>query len=127
MTYVALVTLVILMQYIFFTVQAGIARGKADIKAPAMHGDENYERCNRIQSNTLEMLIVTLPAMWLCAHYFRADVASIFGIIFVIGRFLFAAAYLNEPTKRGPGMMLSMLPNVAMIGCAMFGAVSQLL
>jgi hypothetical protein len=84
MTYVALVTLVILIQYIFFVMQAGRARSKASLVAPATTGNEMHERKSRVQINTLEQLIVILPAMMICAHYFRPDVAAILGWVFIM-------------------------------------------
>ena len=43
MSYVVLVSTLLLIQYTFFSMRAGIARGKADIKAPATSGDEHFE------------------------------------------------------------------------------------
>ena len=84
MSYVALVTLLLLIQYMYFTLQTGLARGKDTVVAPATTGDVMYERKSRVQINTLEQLMVTLPAMWVCAHYFRPDVAAILGAIFFL-------------------------------------------
>ena len=55
---VALVTLIILLQYNYFTIQVGRARG-SEIKAPATSGSELFDRRLRVQLNTLEQLIVT--------------------------------------------------------------------
>ena len=98
MSYVALVTLALLIQYMYFTFQAGMARGKDTVVAPATTGDEMYERKSRVQINTLEQLAVTLPAMWVCAHFFRADVAAVLGGIFFLSRFAFAALYIKDPS-----------------------------
>ena len=126
MAYVALVTLLVLIQYFFFSVRAGAARGKGDVQAPATTGDENYERAHRVQINTLEQIVITLPAMWLCAHYFRADIAAALGLIFVIGRFIYASAYLSDPGKRGPGMIIGVLANVGLILCAAFAVITKM-
>ena len=63
MTYVVLVTLLILIQYLIFMMQAGAARGKSGLKAPAVTGNEVYERAARVQINTLEQMAITLPAV----------------------------------------------------------------
>lgn len=127
MTYVILVTLLLLFQYFYFMMRAGFARGKGDVKAPAVSGDDHYERCNRVHMNTLEQLAITLPAMWICAHYFRADVAAIAGLIFLIGRFVYSAGYLKDPTKRANGMMIGFLANVALLLCCSYAVVMQLI
>lgn len=127
MTYVALVTLVILIQYFFFMLQAGKARGKDTVVAPAITGDEMYERKSRVQMNTLEQLIITLPAIMVCAHYFRPDVAAILGCAFIIGRFVYSYSYIKDPSSRGAGFMIGFLANVILIGCGLFGVIASML
>ena len=126
MTYVALVTILILIQYIFFVMQTGMARGKDTVVAPATTGDELYERKSRVQMNTLEQLIITIPAMWICGIYFRADVAAILGLIFLVGRFIFSAAYINEPASRSKGMIIGFLANMALLVCCLITAITHL-
>jgi len=127
MSYVALVTLLLLIQYMFFTMRAGMARGKDTVVAPATTGDELYERKSRVQMNTLEQLAVTLPAMWVCAHYFRADVAAILGAVFFISRFVFSALYIKDPKSRAPGFIPGFFANVALVLCAAFGVINQMI
>ena len=118
---VALVTILLLVQYKVFQGLAGAARGKGDIKAPAMTGDEAFERKSRVQLNTLENLVITLPAMWLCAHYYRADAAAILGIAFFVGRAIYSMSYVKDPARRGLGMMIGYLANVAMMLATLYG------
>jgi len=127
MAYVALVTLLILIQYFFFMMQTGMARGKDTVVAPAITGDEMYERKSRVQTNTLEQLIITLPALMICAHYFRPDVAAVLGWVFIIGRFVYSYSYTKEPKTRGLGFMIGFLANVALIGCGLYGIISSMI
>ena len=60
MQYVSLVTLLLVIQYLIFTMMVGAARSKSGIKAPAVTGDEQFERAYRVQMNTLEMKAVCL-------------------------------------------------------------------
>jgi len=126
MAYVALATLLILIQYFFFVMQAGLARGKDIVVAPATTGDETYERKSRVQMNTLEQLMITLPAMWLCANYFRADVAAIMGVAFLIGRFLYSHLYIKDPKSRTPGFIIGFFANIILIGCSLYGVITFL-
>jgi len=126
MTYVALITLLILAQYFFFVMQAGMARGKDTVVAPAITGDEMYERKSRVQMNTLEQLIITLPAMWICAQYFRADVAAIMGLAFLIGRFLYSYLYIKNPKSRAPGFIIGFFANIILIGAGLYGVITSL-
>ena len=127
MAYVALVTLLILVQYFYFIWQTGMARGKDTVVAPATTGDEVFERKFRVQMNTLEQLMITLPAMWICAHYFRADVAAILGWVFIIGRFAYSYMYIKNPKSRGLGFMIGFLANVLLIGCGLYGVIKVMM
>lgn len=127
MAYVALVTLLILIQYFFFVMQAGMARGKDTVVAPATTGDEMYERKSRVQMNTLEQLMITLPAIWICAHYFRPDVAAVLGWAFLIGRFLYSYLYIKNPKSRAPGFIIGFLANVILVGCGLYGVITTMI
>ena len=123
MDFVAFVTLLLLAQYLFFTAMTGKARDELGIKAPATTGDEVFERTLRVQLNTLEQLLVTLPAMWLCAHYFNASFAGIMGLVFFTGRVLYRKAYIADPTTRATGMIMGFLANVLLLISAAFGVI----
>ena len=84
MEYVSLITLMLVAQYMAFTILVGAARGKSGIKAPAVTGDDNFERAYRVQMNTLEQLVMTLPALWLSGFYFDSLVAALLGLAFEI-------------------------------------------
>jgi len=127
MSYVIIVTVLLLIQYTFFAMRAGQARGKGEVKAPAVSGDEHFERNLRIQMNTLEQLIITIPTMWICAFYFSVNVAAILGLVFLIGRFVYSAAYLGDPTKRGLGMMIGFVANIGLLLCCLYAAVVALI
>lgn len=127
MQYVALVTLLLLLQYFFFVLQAGMARGKDTVVAPAITGDEAYERKSRVQMNTLEQLMITLPSMWICAHYFSANVAALAGLVFFVGRFLYSVTYIKDPSKRAPGFVLGFFANIALLGSALYGVIVQVI
>ena len=126
MALVALVTLLLLLQYIAFMMLTGKARAASDLVAPACVGDLEFEKAYRVQMNTLEQLIVTLPAMWICAQFFIPMVAAALGLAFLIGRVLYRNAYVGDPTKRGPGMILGFLANIGLILTAGWGVLFQL-
>ncbi|OUS17599.1 hypothetical protein A9Q88_03285 [Gammaproteobacteria bacterium 50_400_T64] len=123
MSFVALVTLLLVSQYLYFMAMTGKARDELGIKAPATTGDEVFERILRVQLNTLEQLMVTLPAMWLCANYFSTSFAGIMGLVFFAGRVLYRKAYIADPTTRGTGMMTGFLANIFLLVTAAMGII----
>ena len=126
MEYVALVTLLLVAQYLSFTLLVGAARAKSGIEAPAVTGDENFERAYRVQMNTLEQLVTTLPALWLSGLYFNPLVASLLGLAFFLGRVLYRAGYVKDPAKRGAGFGIGFLATVGLILTAAWGLVTGL-
>jgi glutathione S-transferase len=126
MEYVALVTLLLVLQYLTFMMLCGAARAKGNVQAPAVTGDETFERAYRVQMNTAEQLFVALPALWLSATYFMPMLAAGLGLVFFLGRMMYRIGYMKDPAKRGPGMMLGMLANLGLIGTALWGIISAL-
>ena len=85
----------------------GKARVRYRVAAPATTGHEMFERAFRVQMNTLENVVIFLPALWLCAIFFGSLTATVLGGMWVIGRVWYAAAYLREPKSRGSGFVLA--------------------
>jgi hypothetical protein len=69
MELVALVILLALVEYMFFGLKVGMARGKFDIKAPAITGHDVFDRYYRVHMNTLEQLIIFIPAILVFAYF----------------------------------------------------------
>lgn len=92
-----------------------MARDKGGVKAPATSGSETYDRRNRVHLNSLELIVMAIPSMWIFATYAHALAAAGLGFVYVIGRVIYSRAYMADPTKRGLGFMISMLPVVVMM------------
>jgi hypothetical protein len=104
-----------LLQYLFFGMAVGAARGRHGVKAPATTGNEIFERYYRVQMNTLELLIVLVPALPLFAYYVSVRWAVVLGLVYVVGRFVYFFAYVKAPEKRGLGYLLSYVPAVVLL------------
>jgi glutathione S-transferase len=127
MDYATLIVLLALLQYVFFTGRVGLGRGKYKIDAPACNGDENFERLFRVQQNTLEQLIVFIPATYAFAYYMSSKWVLAVGAVFIIGRFLYATEYAKDPKTRTPGMGMTLLANVVLVLGALFGLIRGML
>ena len=118
-TYVALVTLLALLVYVWMFMRVGSARSRFGVEAPAVTGHPEFERHFRIQANTLEGLIVFLPALWLFAIYLNDLVAAGLGLVWVVGRVMYMLSYAQDPKTRSAGFGIQALATVALL----FGAV----
>lgn len=121
-----IVTFLALAQYVLFGVQVGSMRGKYGIKAPATSGHPEFERMNRVHGNTMEQLVVFLPALWIHAMYANPLWGAGIGLVFIVGRFVYRAEYLKDPASRGTGFLLSFIPSAVLLIWALVLAVLRL-
>jgi glutathione S-transferase len=122
MPYTDIVTALALLQFVWFAMLVGQARGKYGIKAPAVTGNEIFERHFRVQQNTLELLIIFVPGLYLFSHYFNPLWAASLGVVYLIGRQLYASSYVKDPSSRSAGYGLSALPTLILVLGGLVGA-----
>lgn len=127
MALVNLIVVLALLQFFLFGAAVARARGKYNVPAPATTGNEVFERYFRIQMNTLELLVLLVPAIWMFGFYVSARVGAALGAIYLIGRAVYFFAYVKDPKKRELGFMLSALPVVVLLIGALIGAVQVLM
>ena len=125
MNYVYIVALLAVIQMIVFGILVGAARGKYGIAAPAMTGNEHFERAVRVHMNTLEQLICFLPALLIAAVYWPPVYVAAVGSVYLVGRVLFRQAYVADPKKRGVGFMLTFFPTTLLALAGLVGAVMR--
>ena len=119
MDLVDLVALLAIIQYLFFGVLVERARVRYGVKAPAVTGNELFERSYRVQMNTLELLVAFLPALYLAARYWPLHYVAGIGAVYLVGRLVYWRGYVAAPARRGPGFALSMLPILALVIAAL--------
>ena len=127
MSYATIIIAIALLQYLHFTMRTGLKRNPLGVLAPKTTGSEDWERIFRVQQNTLEQLVVFVPAVIGFALFVSPLWVLLPGVLFVIGRQLYSMAYLSEPEKRGPGMALTFFSNLALVLGALVGAGAELL
>ncbi len=119
MNYVDLIAVLAVVQLIFFGVLVAQARGRYGIKAPAVTGHEKFERAYRVQMNTLELMVVFLPALYIAAKYWPQAYVASAGAVYLVGRFIYWRSYVAAPASRGLGFALSMIPVLALVAGAL--------
>jgi uncharacterized membrane protein YecN with MAPEG domain len=119
----AIVIALALLEYSVITILCGRARARCGVVAPATSGDPIFERYFRAQQNTLEQLIVFVPAMLLFGRYVSVPIGAGVGLVFIVGRALFARGYYRDPPTRASGFGLSLLSNLVLLLGGLIGAV----
>src|SRR5258706_6364388 len=119
---VAIVTLLALLTYFWMSTRVPQAPKKCGIQAPAMTGDPLLERTIRAHYNTLEWLTIFLASLWLFAIYWNDLVAAALGVVWIVGRILYALGYSADAAKRGPGFMIQFVATAILL----FGALGRI-
>jgi len=125
--YTADVTLLALFLYFVISVNVAWARGKYGVKAPATTGNEYFERTYRVQMNTIEQLVFFLPSMWLYALLLNDIGAAVGGLIWVIGRTIYAISYIRNPKSRGLGFTIAFIAAFGLFLGAAYGVLKAFL
>lgn len=126
MAWTYLVASLALFQFLLFGALVARARGKYGVHAPATTGNEVFERYYRVQMNTLELLVLLLPAMWIAAAYWDPRWAAAAGSVYLVGRMVYLRAYTADPRGRGLGFVLSIGPVVTLMVAGAVGVVLHL-
>jgi uncharacterized membrane protein YecN with MAPEG domain len=121
-----------LLVYLWTVIGVGAARRKSGIKAPTMTGDPLLERAVRVQANTLEWLPIFLPSLWLCHLFWQPQdqtgiIVAAIGVVWIVGRILYALGYVVDPSKREMGFLIQFLASIALLLGALGKAVMVLI
>lgn len=124
---IAIVTVLSGLQVFLFAFQVGQQRVRHGVAAPAMTGSPEVERAIRVHENTIEQLVIFIPALWIFGYYVDALIGAGLGLLFIVGRFVYRAGYMQDPSKRGTGFAISALAMMALAIGGLIGAVMALL
>jgi glutathione S-transferase len=118
-------TLAVLGVYFWTGFMAGWARVKYKVPAPSMDGPLAFQSAQRVQANTIEQLPLVLAPLWLCATYFGDAWAAAGGLLWCVGRILYALGYYRDPARREAGFIIGMLACGALVGLSVVGLLLQ--
>jgi uncharacterized MAPEG superfamily protein len=104
-----------LLEYFVFGLLVGRARGQYGVEAPATTGHPVFERYHRVHQNTLEQLAIFVPALWMFGIYVSAAIASLLGLVFIAGRFVYLRGYVADPKKRSTGTLITLIAQAILL------------
>ncbi|HEX4027838.1 MAG TPA: MAPEG family protein [Rhizomicrobium sp.] len=112
----AAVTLLAVLIALWTAILVSRTRSRVKIPPPAVSGSPELECALRVQANTVEQFILFMPALWVAALYFQGWAPPIIGLIWCVGRILFALGYKAiKPQARAPGFALTILSTLALV------------
>jgi glutathione S-transferase len=123
MSFVSFVAALALLEYLIIALLTGRARTTYNVEAPATTGHPMFERWYRVQQNTVEQLVVFVPALFLFAEQVSTRLAGWLGLAFVVGRVIYARSYLADPSTRGVGFGIGFFATAILILGALLGSI----
>jgi glutathione S-transferase len=100
-------------------------RGKHNILAPATAGHPEFDRAYRVQMNTMEQFVLFLPLLWLANAFFHMLplLTGAVGLVWIVGRIIYALAYMADPSKRSLGFTISIIATAVLLVLSIIGIV----
>ena len=124
--YTSFVTILMSAYYLGVGLLVGKARQKFGISAPLMTGAPEVERALRVQANAVEFAPIVFPALWLAAYWTSDVYTALLGLVWVIGRIIYAKTYMDAANKRTLGFMIQMTATTVLWLMALGGIVMKL-
>ena len=120
---IALVTLLSLALFFWMGADVARARIRFGVPAPAVTGHPEFERHFRVQANTLEGLVLFLPALWVFALTIDGlrgsdlgdKIGAVLGLVWIVGRVIYMRSYVRDPARRGLGFGVQALASVLLL------------
>lgn len=122
----SLVTVSALILYLILTINVGGARAKYKVSPPQMSGNPDFERVVRVQQNTLEQIVLFLPALWLFSEFVSPIGGAGIGALWIIGRIAYAWGYYQAAEKRTIGFGIGSITTLILLLGSLIGIVFEL-
>jgi glutathione S-transferase len=119
----AAVTVLTAMVLYYTMMIVGRTRKAHNIWPPAMTGHPDVDRALRVQGNTVEQVVIFLPLLWVATLYFHGWIPAALGLVWCVGRVMYAIGYMKEANKRGPGFAIASIATLALMILSIWGLV----
>ncbi len=123
--FTAVVTILAILVVFWTGLRVGAMRGKHNIQAPATAGHPEFDRAYRVQMNTMEQFVIFLPLLWLANAFFHMLplLTGALGLVWIVGRIVYAQAYMADPSKRSLGFTISIIATAVLLILSVIGIV----
>ena len=125
--YTTLVTILAIIINLYFMFRTGLNRLKLKVNAPKTVGNETWERYFRVHANTVEQMVMFMPALWLAAIYSSDKLAAGIGTVWLVGRLIYSYNYISNPKSRAPGMLMTFGATAILGGIALYHIASGMM
>lgn len=125
--YPAFITVLAAMSLFYFGIRESMARRKFDVPPPNSHGHPGFDRAHRVHYNTIEQLWIFLPSLWIFSYTVSPLWSAIIGVVWLIGRHVYAIAYYADEKKRSTGFGISSLATMSVMIGSLIGVIMALI
>ena len=104
--------------------RVGQMRGRHKVQAPATTGHPDFERAFRTHMNTVENMVLMLPALWVASLTYGGQLPFWIGLAWVVSRVIYAFGYAQSNAQmRAPGAVIGFLSILALVVLGAIGLV----
>ncbi|XP_032885619.1 leukotriene C4 synthase [Amblyraja radiata] len=124
--FLALVTVLGVLEQAYFSLQVIYARRKFHISPPRTSGNEDFERVYRAQTNCTEYFPMFLSILWIAGLFCSQAMAVCVGILYLYSRYKYFKGYAESAQNRLPPMYFSAKMLWILVAMASAGVLNQL-
>ncbi|XP_067850120.1 microsomal glutathione S-transferase 2 [Heptranchias perlo] len=117
----AAVSLLSAAQQAYFAKQVGNARMKYKVIPPSVTGSPEFERIFRAQQNSIEFYPLFLVVLWTTGLFFNQEIASIFGLVYLLSRYKYFHGYADSAKGRLSGFKIGTVTLLILISLSVGG------
>ncbi|XP_076001606.1 leukotriene C4 synthase [Genypterus blacodes] len=96
----AAVSVLAILEQAYFSFQVIYARRKYSVSPPSTDGPPEFQRIYRAQMNCSEYFPIFITVLWTAGLFFSQGLSSVFGLLYLYGRFLYFRGYSQSSQRR---------------------------
>ncbi|XP_074958834.1 leukotriene C4 synthase-like isoform X1 [Phalacrocorax aristotelis] len=123
----ATVTVLGVLEQVYFVLQVIYARRKYKISPPETKGHPEFERIFRAQANCSEYFPIFISLLWVAGIFFHQSVAAVCGLLYLYTRFKYFQGYAAAAQERLGPMYASSWLLWLLLGLAVAGLLAHFL
>ncbi|XP_036403406.1 leukotriene C4 synthase [Megalops cyprinoides] len=123
---VAAVTVLGVLEQAYFSLQVIYARRKYSVSPPCTNGPPEFERVFRAQANCSEYFPIFITILWVSGLFFSPAAASICGLLYLYGRYLYFQGYSASAHGRLAPLYFSAKVLWLLIGLSALGVLNSM-
>ncbi|XP_056456029.1 leukotriene C4 synthase [Gadus chalcogrammus] len=119
------VSLLAVMEQVYFSLQVVYARRKYSVTPPSTSGPPEFERLYRAQVNCTEYFPIFITLLWTSGLFFHPGVSTLCGLLYLYSRYRYFSGYCQSSRQRLAPLYFGAKVLWALIGFSSLGVLGS--